>query len=429
MKRSQYPVFELLQARGDFFCPAKWNELYLYLNHGTSNSCHHPQPHAIPKELLSNPSVLHNTPHKLEQQQLMLSGQRPQECHMCWHVEDIDDTVISDRIHKGLRWQDDIGSLQVDTDHVPKLIEVVFDNTCNLTCSYCDSGQSSAWAVKIRNQPYFLRSDTRHLYNKVFVEPGHTQQEYFDAWMRWWPQIQQQVETLRVSGGEPLLSKHFWQFLDSVQSATHLKFEINSNLNVNRAVLTKFANRTKDFQQVTIAASIDAVGSIAEYTRQGLDYNTFLQNVEYWCEHSGPNARLYLQSTVNIFSVWGITDKFDLAIDLRKRYGNRIRSAYSTIVRFPEFQSINILPNDLKQQLSRSIRQWFEQKQHELDSVELDLINKIIAYLNSQPESYSHIEQTVLTKDLGRFRTKYETENCQAVGRFPTQFTDWLQTL
>jgi hypothetical protein len=147
LKKNRYiQIHQQLNRRSNFFCPAKWNELYLYLNHGNTNSCHHPIPQPIPRELLANPSVLHNTPHKLEQQQLMIEGKRPEECHMCWHIEDADPDVFSDRIAKSLTWESDIDKLQVDPHYVPKFIEVVFDNLCNLNCSYCDSGQSSSWA-------------------------------------------------------------------------------------------------------------------------------------------------------------------------------------------------------------------------------------------------------------------------------------------
>lgn len=144
VKNKYIQIQSRLDKRSKFFCPAKWTELYLYLNHGNTNSCHHPIPHRIPKELLDDPYVLHNTPFKLQQQQLMVNGQRPEECHMCWHIEDADPNVVSDRFVKSVMWQDQIETLTVDKHSIPNLIEVVFDNLCNLTCSYCDSGQSSA---------------------------------------------------------------------------------------------------------------------------------------------------------------------------------------------------------------------------------------------------------------------------------------------
>ena len=64
MKRSENKTYQKLKEKSEFFCTAKWNELYLYLNHGLTNSCHHPIPQEIPIELARiNPSVLHNTPH------------------------------------------------------------------------------------------------------------------------------------------------------------------------------------------------------------------------------------------------------------------------------------------------------------------------------------------------------------------------------
>mgnify|MGYP003678129579 CR=1 FL=1 len=108
MKRSENKTYQKLKEKSEFFCTAKWNELYLYLNHGLTNSCHHPIPQEIPKE-----------------------------CHMCWHIEDSDPNAISDRLIKSSEDMDDIEILSPDVSHKPKFVEVVFDNVCNLSCSYC----------------------------------------------------------------------------------------------------------------------------------------------------------------------------------------------------------------------------------------------------------------------------------------------------
>mgnify|MGYP003122122351 FL=1 len=74
-----------------FYCSAKWQELFLFLNSGMTNSCHHPLPHKIPlDELEKNIFALHNTKHKMKMQELLLKGERPKECHMCWHIEGAD---------------------------------------------------------------------------------------------------------------------------------------------------------------------------------------------------------------------------------------------------------------------------------------------------------------------------------------------------
>jgi len=46
-------------------CTAKWLQSTIYLQNGTTHSCHHPAVHKIPlEELKDNPSALHNTIHK-----------------------------------------------------------------------------------------------------------------------------------------------------------------------------------------------------------------------------------------------------------------------------------------------------------------------------------------------------------------------------
>jgi len=425
--RSTYPIVQLLEQRSKFFCPAKWTELYLYLNHGNSNSCHHPIPHRIPIELLDNPEVLHNTPHKLKMQQLMIDGHRPEECHMCWHIEDLDPDVLSDRIHKSEKWKEDISTLNVAPNHIPRLIEVVFDNVCNLKCSYCDSGSSSVWANEITQNPIILKTDHRKLYYKLALSKEIESDKYFDAWLSWWPTIKNKVEILKISGGEPLLSKKCWRFIDDLDYTPQLDLAINSNLSYDQSLLDKLINKAKNFKIITISASLDATGDIAEFSRQGLDYNKFVSNIEFWCEHSPDNCFMYLQSTTNIFSIWGLTDMIDLSIRLKKNYPNKIKNFYSTIVRFPEFQSISLLPTELKTQLSTNIQEWFLSTQHDLSDIEKSYVEKIIVYLTHIPQSLYPLPVKHLQQDLKKFVSWYEqSSKLKFKDVYPTEFVEWL---
>jgi organic radical activating enzyme len=429
MKRKDHPTFNLLQERSDFFCTAKWTELYLYLNHGLSNSCHHPIPHHIPAELLSNPTVLHNTPHKLAQQQLMIDGKRPDECHMCWHIEDLNDETITDRIFKSTVDIEQIDRLTVDPGYIPRMVEVVFDNTCNLSCSYCDGGQSSSWATKINHQPLHLMTDYRKLYSNVPIKPGSTKEEYFKAWLEWLPEIKNKLQVLKVSGGEPLLSKNFWKFFEELGSLPQLRFNINSNLSVDQKLLSRFIEKAKDYKKLNIAASIDAVGDMATYARQGLNYEKFISNVEYWCQHSPDNCTIYLQSTVNVFNIFGLTDMFDLSLDLRDRYPTKVGNFYSTVVRFPEFQSIAILPRVIKDQLANKIDTWYDNNVDRLSEREQTLVKKISAYLINNPKFLKEMEIDKLVIDLYKFIQYYDTSAAIPFAEiYPTEFVNWINS-
>ena len=431
-KRQEHPIHKTLQAKSKFFCPAKWNELFLYLNHGNTNSCHHPIPHKIPAELLDDPFVLHNTPHKLKMQQLMMEGQRPEECHMCWHVEDSDPDVLSDRFHKSVDWKNDIPHLQVDSHYVPKFIEVVFDNTCNLNCSYCDPGQSTQWASKVQKQPLDLETDYRNLYNKIHIQNGVSDDLYFKAWLNWWPLIADQVRTLKISGGEPLISNNFWNFVNILIETQypHLNFSINSNFSVNPDYIDRFSGLSKHFQKLNVSASIDATGSIAEYSRQNLNYELFLDNTHRFCTDSADNCFYKLQSTVNILNIFGLREKLQLHIDLRKRYGTKISDFYSTVVRFPEFQSISLLPDSIKKDQFDELDSWYNQNHKYLTESEKHLVKKTTSYLENSPERLYDLDTDKLLIDFKRFliySNKTSKLNYQNI--YPQSFVQWVDNI
>ena len=427
--KKDYSVIPILQEKSNFFCGGKWQELYLYLNHGLSNSCHHPLPHEIPEELLSDPYTLHNTPHKLKMQQLMMAGHRPNECHMCWQIEDADPEAVSDRMVKSQIYADSISTLHPDPHHVPRFIEVVFDNYCNLTCSYCDSGQSSSWATRITQQPLPLETDHRHLYSKVHIQPGSTKPAHLDAWLRWWPEIKHRVDKLKVSGGEPLMSPNFWQFAEYSASPT-TNFSINSNFATKTQLIQKFIDYTSGFKSVLVSASVDAVGPIAEYARQGLDYELFLRNIEYYFNNSDSRFKFNLQSTVNIFSVWGFIDKLNLSLELKRRYPDRMYTMYTTVVKFPEFQSVLLLPEATTQRMAAEIEQWLAQHETELELNEYSFISKIATYLKHRPAHVSQIDQHKLKFDFKQFLLYYNSYSQHNYADiYPAEFVDWVDSI
>ena len=430
MKRSDHPVYKKLKKRSDFFCPAKWNELYLYLNHGLSNSCHHPIPHSIPLDLAKkNPSVLHNTPHKLEQQEKMVKGIRPTECHMCWHIEDSDENAISDRILKSVDSQDDIEKLIPDPTYIPKFIEVVFDNTCNLSCSYCDGGQSSTWANRIRKNPLHLDTDHRQLYSNVPIKPGSTISEYNDIWLKWFPQIKDRLETIKLSGGEPLLSQNCWKFIESIDDASNVALSVNSNMSVKTSLVKRLLDNSNKFKSLSVSASVDATGKMAEYARQGLDYDLFLKNCHYYLQQGKKNT-LKLQGTINVLNIFNFTELFDLRIELREQYNDQIADLYVTVVRHPEFQSINILPDNIRNVLILEFEEWHRAKCQLLSDKENVYFNKILSYIKTKPKSLKNHNVDMLKKDFYNFLQYYDKNSKDSYKKiYPDSFVKWVESL
>lgn len=426
-----------LDQRSDFFCSAKWAECYLYLNSGLTNSCHHPLPQPIDTEnLLENPAQLHNSKHKLKMQELMVQGHRPNECHMCWHLEDLDPLLVSDRIYKSEYLKNmgvDPKNLTVDSMYVPAFLEVVFDNLCNLNCTYCDSGQSTSWAKDLKiNGPYNLRTDTRKLYQDVHLEYSDSENIYTQAFWRWWPDIANKLSVLKLSGGETLQSptaRKFIKLISESEFPYDFYFSVNTNLSYptkNLELLKSTSTKTKG---VVVAASIDAVGPLAEYVRHGLDFNQFQDNADWWCTNTDSNCMLFLQSTVSILSIWGFVNMLDYNLELHKKYPGKIYELYSTIVRMPDFQSPALLPGYLKQKLIKQITQWLETHKSEIITNDLDKIRKLVTFLENEPAPYNVHSQEDLRSDLKKFILEYDRRNKLNFEKtFDPDFVDWVMS-
>ena len=90
------------------FCGAKWYNATIWLNSGSTASCHHPPAHKIPvEEVLKNPKAIHNTSYKKMVRKQMLDGERPKECDYCWKVEDLGKNYVSDRTYKSVIYKEE----------------------------------------------------------------------------------------------------------------------------------------------------------------------------------------------------------------------------------------------------------------------------------------------------------------------------------
>ena len=150
----------VIDIKSESFCGAKWYNATIWLGSGQTTSCHHPLPHAIDLEAIkTNPSALHNTVEKKEQRRQMQAGERPKGCEYCWKIEDMGTDKISDRVDKTRIYTDEALDQAYNTPHQEdvnlKTLEIAFDRTCQLACSYCNPAFSSTWVKDIkRNGSY-----------------------------------------------------------------------------------------------------------------------------------------------------------------------------------------------------------------------------------------------------------------------------------
>jgi organic radical activating enzyme len=360
-----------LDAVSPSFCLAKWLQVTLHLQNGHNHSCHHPGTHQTPlDELGRDPSALHNTSFKKRLRRDMLTGVRPAECEYCWKVEDASPENISDRVVKSHdAWSaphfDRIRLAPWDGATLPSYVEVSFSNVCNFACSYCGPWASSKWVEEIRQHGPYV--DARRFNNledlaaaRRMPIPEREENPYIDAFWEWWPTLYPKLEVFRITGGEPLLSKHTMRVLRWIldNPRPDLQLAVNSNLGVPDQLYKEFLTLVQEIvtrgcvKRFELYTSVDAYGARAEYIRNGLDYGQWLGNVRRYLE-SVPDQRLVVMCTFNALSITSFPRLYGDILALRTGYpaseveaepGGRVRIDLPYL-RNPDHQSVMILPS------------------------------------------------------------------------------------
>ncbi len=353
-------------------CTAKWLQSTVYLMNGFTHSCHHPSAHKIPlSEIKNNPGALHNTNWKKKQRRLMLEGQRPSECQYCWNIEDLDGNHVSDRTYKStdMGWSmpylDRTTSATEDIN--PSYLEVAFENTCNLKCAYCTPDISSKWMEEI--QQFGAYPTSHNTGNLDWLKqqdrmpiPNREENPYVDAFWEWWPDLYEDLNTFRITGGEPLLSKNTWKILEYVKENPRSDFNlaINTNMDVPDQFIDKLIEYHREISpninSFDIYTSCEAAGKQAEYIRFGLNYDKFMINVMKFLENTDPQSKIHFMVTFNALSITTfeqfLSDIWNLRIDFNEDDAlNRIPMMINYL-RWPPFMSMQILPRDIKEKYS-----------------------------------------------------------------------------
>ena len=275
----------IFPIKQDPACLLKWGWSNIYFQSGTSSSCHRTTKFNIDPDNFDN---FHNLPEKIKDREMMLAGEWcGNGCEYCKNIEDRGE--FSDRMMQ-LAMQQDPGltapELHQDSTatHVtPTIIEVWFNNTCNMKCVYCGPHYSSLWADEIRK---YGKSLAHRSPMDTQLNP-HYDQMVKDFWK--YLKTDDRYKVLRrfhVLGGEPFLIREFDQCLDfwNQYPNPNLVFAAISNLNVPHSRFLKYVdqfeklvdqNKVWKFQ---ITASIDSWGPEQEFVRHGLDLNLLEKN-------------------------------------------------------------------------------------------------------------------------------------------------------
>ena len=280
----------------DTACQLKWTWSTIFLATEKTASCHRTNHHHFDTDTFD----FHNTESKLDDRRRMLESQWPQTgCDYCRNIENAggDSDRITNLNFPGIHAPIELDTDPTATNVTPRMVEVYFDNTCNLKCLYCGPHFSSLWdAENIRHgMPAFNKSKN--------IEAN--KQKLFD----WLKQHSQHLTVFNILGGEPLYQAELEQCLDLFEQhpAPELKLQIFTNLNAKLSHLQKIVERVKQLidlgciREFEVTASLDCWGAPQEYVRYPLDLVIWEKNFEYLVSQSWIN--LIINSTVTPLTV------------------------------------------------------------------------------------------------------------------------------
>jgi hypothetical protein len=372
------------------FCLAKYLQLSLHLQNGHNHSCHHPPTHKIsPLEVSVDPSALHNTRYKKFIRSEMRKGIKPSECDYCWRAEEAG--LRSDRHLKSEDyWAAPFFSEVRDSGDgakiLPRYLEVAFENACNFKCIYCSPQFSSRWTQEILEFGPYPTSDSFGNLKKLAQDSrlpiaANESNPYVEAFWKWWPNLRSELRVLRITGGEPLLSRHTWRIFEDIvrDPLPKLELALNSNFGVEEINIERLAEQVERIQgkvsRFVLFVSLDTVGKQAEYLRYGLGFEQFQKNLRTFLSLVKGKQRLTHMVTVNALSLSGLTNLLRSIIELKQEFPQHSFGVDLPYLRHPSYLSMWILPKSYGHYLQEALT--FAQEHSGPDGFDLNELKKI----------------------------------------------------
>jgi hypothetical protein len=174
-----------------------------------------------------------------------------------------------------------------------------------------------------------------------------------------------------------------------------MELAINSNCVLPDKLFDKFIEKIKIIQdnkfvkKFTLFTSAEAYGKKAEYIRNGMDYEVWIDNCSKFLEEV-PTAHFSIMSTYNALSVTSYTEFLKDVLLLKLKYHNEHRSIGIDIPYLdnPKWMSVRILPKSYIPMLQAQVE--FMKKNHcagkGFQFHEIDKLDRIQYLFEDNPE-------------------------------------------
>lgn len=304
-----------------------------------------------------------NSDYFVKVRQQMRAGLKPGACLRCYTEED---TLISSKrelelARFGTDYTDNNGVIEPNM----KFIELRLGNLCNVRCRTCNPASSTQWITEYsklqKALPFVTQYDSK-------IDTHWTQSDEF------WDDLlenSKSVELIYINGGEPTLVEKHWNYLERlIERGLHKQVKLWYSINMTN-VPDKLLDIWKQFKEVEIHCSIDDIGERNSYIRKGTDWNDVEANIQKLINN--PWIKFSVTQTVSWMNIYYVPEFTE--------YFNKLGiQTQSNLVYDPRFYSISILPDNLRQHLTKKLENFDYLLEHVSSDINIELFKQGIEY-------------------------------------------------
>ena len=217
--------------------------------------------------------------------------------------------------------------------------DIRFSNLCNFSCRSCGIPFSSNWYndhVQLHGKPD----------QPKVVYAGKTKTDAMDQLMEHIPYLEQ----VYFAGGEPLIMEEHYIILNELikRNMTNVRLIYNTNFSRTAFKNSDAIEMWSHFKDVSVGASLDAMGPRAELMRKGTDWDLTERNRERMLEIA-PHVDFYISPTLNIFNSYHLPDFHK---DWVRKGFIRPADLNVNILQDPMWYRLDLLPQNMKEEIT-----------------------------------------------------------------------------
>ena len=274
-----------------------------------------------------------------------------------------------------------------------------------MACSYCSPQFSTSWINDIKNKGVYTNiiTDDRRHYQKDIEELNHmiTPPDPELFW-QWYDTIADGLESIRVSGGEPLMHEDAFKLFDMmVERNPDVEFVIHSNLSHKKITMDRFFDKIKNLTNLRMNISNESAGEVAEFIREGMIYSEWINNLERLCNSNVKEVSV--STTCSAISLQALDQMFLDIIELRSNT-KVIPYVSINMVDKPEFQGFACLTRAERDFYIDKYTKFFEEIHDELLFIEHEHCDRLLKFLDN---GFVRENQKQMRKDSDKFFEQY----------------------